>query len=215
MATWDQCRWHQNILDLVPPDFKLEVIDGGLSADDAIAILFRWDAEHRWSDTNLVDFRTDISIAGIPCVDYSPMVANRRLAGPSFDLIIAWAFIARHTIPFFIIIENIVAFPTEHVYRLVGDLYLIESVVICPTQIDWPIRRRRKYLLLSRKGACRITRALSDWRSVVSQDGARDKGLDLFSAEGDTARCFGQFQHFTLWCRVRQEPGWVSRTRLC
>ena len=83
----------------------------GLSADDAIAALFRLDAEHRWSDTNLVDFWTDTSVAGIPCVDYSPMGANRRLAGPSFDLIIAWAFIARHTTPFFIIIEKVCGFP--------------------------------------------------------------------------------------------------------
>ena len=38
MTTWDRCHWHQNILVLVPPGFKHDVIDSDLSPDDTIAL---------------------------------------------------------------------------------------------------------------------------------------------------------------------------------
>ena len=122
-------------------------------------------------DTNSFYLRLvlgDIVVSGIPCIDWSTMGLQAGVSGPSFVVVLAWGRALRAAKPKVAIIEEAVQFPEALVADLVGDLCAIDSVILCASFFRWPIRRRRKYMILTLKSAVRLSRKLADLKAVFS-----------------------------------------------
>ena len=79
------------------------------------------------------------------------------VSGPSFVVVLAWGRARRAAKPKVAIVEEVVQFPEALVADLVGDLYAIDSVILCASFFRLPIRRRRKYMILTLKRAVRLS----------------------------------------------------------
>ena len=178
--TWDGAQIVPDILDVLPAKLRAQLNSADLSPENGIRLVVNWREDRLALPAALETLRSDVLVAGIPCVDFSLMGKRQRLGGPSFILILAWAFAVRQLLPLFVVIENVVQFPSDLLHSLVGDLFTISEAEICPSALGWPIKRRRKYFLLCRSGAARVTRPFVEWRGLTGAPDDVLDGQDLF-----------------------------------
>jgi hypothetical protein len=81
--------------------------------------------------------------------------------------------------------ENVPGFDVDHLRVIFDETYSIETTLLCPTAVGWPVRRMRRWTILLRRGAlmpstpsllsswirCHRERAIN-WRHfmIASQD---------------------------------------------
>ena len=100
----------------------------------------------------------DVLIAGIPCIDFSKTGTRRQLEGPTARVI---ATVFRELVelqPSIAVIENVEQFPMAIVGEVVGHMYDIVDLNICPADAGYRLMaRKRLYLVLVHRGKCSIT----------------------------------------------------------
>ena len=178
-ANNESAHLFRDVLDLLPTGLTNLLRKPGIDVDQAIRHVLEWSDRDGALPGMVHAFRSDILVAGIPCVDFSPMGARQRLAGRTFPLILAWAFCLRHARPRFGVVENVVGFPVDIVTRLLGDLYEIDSVIICPSWFSWPIVSKRRYFLLALRGVVELRKPFGRWSAPDPLGGEWNDGIDL------------------------------------
>eukprot|EP00974_Lingulodinium_polyedra_P025196 2436254-Lingulodinium_polyedra.AAC.1 len=83
--------------------------------------------------------------AGPPCVDWSSMGPQKRDSGKTIIDWGAWAACRRQLQEPMIIIENSDRYDTTIYVKVFGDLYHVESAIICPTRLGFCGRRSRSW----------------------------------------------------------------------
>ena len=115
----------------------------------------------------------NVHIAGPPCVDFSPMGAQKREGGPSMRCFFVWARALREQRPYLNIIESVPRFPLSLVLSLFDDLHTVEHCVLEAADTGAPVRRRRLYCVLTLMRVARLsrlffgTRQFDRWNAVV------------------------------------------------
>ena len=99
--------------------------------------------------------------AGCPCTDFTSWGKRRRLGGPTVPYYLIWLAMRLLLREFWVLFENVPQFPTELLSKYLGHIYDISEVLLCPTQLGSRVKRPRKFILLTLKLACHISRPLS------------------------------------------------------
>lgn len=94
-----------------------------------------------------------------------------------------------------IIHENVSNFGTKTLQRVLGDLYVLCPSVLCPTQLGWPIRRKRQVTVLLHR----------DWLFGLltrsGREGLCDDGIliGMFDLEGTVLSLAGRASEKLKW----------------
>ena len=104
----------------------------------------------------------DLHAAGPPCADFSAMGRGDGTDGVTMLVFLTWIRGIRVQRPRVIIFENVCRFPMSLLWSLVGDLYCIDHVVLNLDQLGWPIRRERRYAVLTLRRHVSMRHALKD-----------------------------------------------------
>lgn len=107
----------------------------------------------------------DIHLAGTPCTDFSKMGALAGVDGPTLCATMCWVGMRRLLQEPVVVHENVASFPISFLLELLGDIYIIQSVIVCPSHLGWCIVRERRITVLLHKH--RVTAILLDWSLAV------------------------------------------------
>ena len=134
----------------------------------------------------LDDRRLRLLIAGITCTDYSSAGARRGLLGDSLVPLLVFIWARREGIDDVVLIEEVPAFRKVIMPLLdqfLADIYQVESVFLCPSDIGWPMTRRRCFLRLARRDRVEVSSSFSQHslRAAFSRT-VELRGDDLFMA---------------------------------
>ena len=83
-------------------------------------------------------------IAGHNCKDWSNRGLGLGCNGPSFRSFLIMMYEIRHKKPEVVILECSANSPDCVAFTMLGDLYEIDSVILCPKDFGWPVNRKRK-----------------------------------------------------------------------
>ena len=112
--------------------------------------------------------RAKLHIAGTPCVDYSAFGSHAGDAGPTSQHFAAWAALRLLLEDLVIIHENVPSFSAEVLKDIFGAKYVIETIILDPQQLGWPVVRKRRYTVLwSRLGFSQPASVCSSERVVT------------------------------------------------
>ena len=111
---------------------------------------------------------SDIHIGGTPCTDFSPRGDRDQLSGKTTMALLSWASMRRDVQEPYWVQENVPAFPESVLQELLSDLYEIQSCVLDPAGLGWPVTRRRQYIVGRHKTKAPL-QFQRNLRSFVSQ----------------------------------------------
>ena len=114
----------------------------------------------------------DISFAGIPCVDYSPMGLRKQTRGPTGLLVLVWARMIQVHRPRFIVIEEVPQFEKHGLTVLMsggvlGNLYDFLHGIVNPRSLGLPVSRPRLYVIGVLRGFAAIEGSVKDLTQLV------------------------------------------------
>ena len=89
----------------------------------------------------------DIHIGGTPCTDFSPRGDRDQLDGKTTLSLLSWVSMRRDVQEPYWVQENVPAFPQSVLKDLLSDIYEIQSCVVDPAWLGWPVVRRRQYIV--------------------------------------------------------------------
>ena len=100
-----------------------------------------------------------------PCQPYTARGNQADIADPRARSLLHLIELIPECLPEFIVLENVLGFTASvALKRLLEQLhrnqYQTQTIQLCPTQMNWPNRRPRFYLIASR------TRAITPWREL-------------------------------------------------
>ena len=107
--------------------------------------------------------KAHIHVAGPPCVDWSPQGVHKRTDGPTTSAPLAWACQRLLLQEDFILHENVQNFPVAILEHIFADIYIIESVVFCCSELGLAAERVRRYTWMRHKQS-----AVANPRAIVS-----------------------------------------------
>eukprot|EP00959_Pyramimonas_sp_CCMP1952_P233819 4886146-Pyramimonas_sp.AAC.1 len=87
-------------------------------------------------------------LAGLPCWDFSSQGARAGESGKTALACSAWYAQRVATQEPVIVLEQVVHYPTEIAEFFLGKFYLIFQVVSDPVDLGWPVRRKRKIIVM-------------------------------------------------------------------
>ena len=90
---------------------------------------------------------TDLFTAGFTCKDWSTQGTQMGCGGPSMAPFLIMVFELRGRKPRLVILECTPKQPHVLIAALLEDLYFVDSVVISPHHLGWPVRRPRRWPL--------------------------------------------------------------------
>eukprot|EP00973_Karenia_brevis_P012142 1647844-Karenia_brevis.AAC.1 len=125
--------------------------------------------------------RAKINRSGIPCVNFSPRGDRSGQDGKTMVHVAAWVGMRRDIQEPLIIVEESNFFDPEILVVGLGDMYVLEWAILCPTMFGWPVRRRRFWGIL-------YHRVL-----IMKVWGSLDNVIDMFTrmrAKSLTWECF-------------------------
>ena len=125
----------------------------------------------------------DISFAGIPCVDYSPMGLRKQTRGPTGLLVLVWARMIQVHRPRFVVIEEVPQFEEHGLTVLMSDgvlgsLYVFSHGIMNPRSLGLPVSRPRLYVIGVLRGFAAIEGRIQHSRSSITRG---CKGLEPIS----------------------------------
>ena len=89
--------------------------------------------------------RSTIAIGGTPCVDFSSFGSSEGVEGRTLIHLIVWIEQRRLLSDTIWVHENVPSFAVDLLRKLLGDVWIIETMVISPVSMGWPIRRPRRW----------------------------------------------------------------------
>ena len=87
-------------------------------------------------------------LAGTPCVAFSARGKELGECDKTIVAFLAWCGLRRLLEEPVVVQENVEAFPIDLVEEMLADLYSLESVVVSPLQLGWPVSRDRRWTCL-------------------------------------------------------------------
>ena len=91
----------------------------------------------------------DAHCGGNPCKDWSSFGKKQGLLGPTAPVMITWALLIRRHQPALVIQENVPSFPIAILLDLLNGLYRVETLILDPRRLGWPVARKRQYALFT------------------------------------------------------------------
>lgn len=85
--------------------------------------------------------------AGTPCVDYSLMGRGDGVFGPTVAFFLSWIGLRRKISEPLIVQECVQEFE-EWLFLDLLPMYFVDYIVLSPSDLGWPIARRRKWCVL-------------------------------------------------------------------
>ena len=89
----------------------------------------------------------DVHVGGTPCTDFSARGDRDKLDGKTTSALLAFVAMRRDFQEPYWVQENVASFPDAFLRSTLQDLYEIQSCVVDPSMLGWPIARRRKYVV--------------------------------------------------------------------
>ena len=89
----------------------------------------------------------DMHIGGTPCTDFSARGEREELDGKTTTALLSFVGMRRDLQEPFWLQENVVTFPVSLLLEMLSDLYEIQSCVIDPPTLGWPVQRKRQYII--------------------------------------------------------------------
>lgn len=142
-------------------DAFLPTICSGLSVRKTVPCLL-----HPHVDGGCTFAGGDIHVAGTPCVSFSPMGGNEKEGGTDIKHFSAWAAQRLKVQEPVIVHENSDRFTVATLEKVFGKRYAVQSIVLCPTELGWPVRRRRRWSVLIHRS--RLLQATVSLENCVS-----------------------------------------------
>ena len=99
--------------------------------------------------------RLTVACAGTTCTSFSSMGKQYGWFAKSSIIFLAWAYEQLRARPTVIVHECVPSFDIAHLVTVFGALYLIRSLVICPSDLGVPVRRKRRWTILVLRSALR------------------------------------------------------------
>ena len=93
----------------------------------------------------------DLHKAGTHCTAFSRKGLHQMLEDITVMDLMAWIGQRRLIQERIICQENVEDFPSEKILEWLGDLYDIQVILLCPSDLGWGIRRRRKFHIMRHK----------------------------------------------------------------
>ena len=128
----------------------------------------------------------DISFAGIPCVDSSPMGLRKQTHGPTGLLVLVWARMIQVHRPRFIVIEEVLQFEKHGLTVLMsggvlGNLYDFSHGIVNPRSLGLPVSRPRLYVIGVLRAVAAMEGSVKDLSQLVfNHEDVRGTGADFF-----------------------------------
>ena len=89
----------------------------------------------------------DIHLGGTPCTDFSARGTRDEMQGQTTWALMAWIAMRRDIQEPYWAQENVCEFPVSFLQEQLQDLYEVQSVVVDPATLGWPVTRRRQYVV--------------------------------------------------------------------
>ena len=105
--------------------------------------------------------------AGPPCTDFSAMGRRQDTDGHTMGPLLAWCKMVRSCRPCCVIVENVVRFPLALLRSLFADLYALWPIVLDPTALGWPVRRKCRYVLMTLRRVAVLDRPAVELLNVL------------------------------------------------
>ena len=155
----------------------------------------------------------DLHVAGTPCIDFSPRGQKKGLCGPTTGHLFCWLALRLLLEDAYVIQENVPAFATHVLAAVLGHMYHVDTALLDPFELGWPIVRKRRYTVLRHKtktGA--MTQPLHQWsRLFIRQYIPEDNGVDGVGVpDWDVFLVAGpvELREELLWAAGRSQSQW-------
>eukprot|EP00969_Alexandrium_andersonii_P289023 12775170-Alexandrium_andersonii.AAC.1 len=86
-----------------------------------------------------------VEFAGPPCVAFSSMGKRDGENGSSSIHFLSWIGKRLDHVERTVVHENVEAFDLRLLSTTLGHLYQIQSCIMCPSTLGWPVHRRRRW----------------------------------------------------------------------
>lgn len=110
-----------------------------------------------------------VCFAGTTCKDWSRRGVRAGLAGKSCKPFYVWLMERKKRRDHIIFQECTVDFPEVIIMKVLGGLYDIQTLVLGPDDMGWPVRRPRKFTICVLKSAMVRTVSLSTFKLLFSR----------------------------------------------
>lgn len=128
---------------------------------------------------------------GSPCTDWSPFGCQQTADGPTMVYFLMMMKIALQSRPDILIHENVIQFPFELLQSILGPVYDGHSVLLTPTELGFPVQRKRRYSVMYLKKRVECVKSLPTLMEVCFVK-YTDFGVtlnDFLLAKNLTRRC--------------------------
>ena len=85
------------------------------------------------------------NVSGSPCTDYSALGKGAATFGATVLVLLTFLLVVRRDRPLVILHENVCRQPVWIFEFCLGDLYIIQHIVVSPEDFGHPIRRSHKF----------------------------------------------------------------------
>lgn len=112
----------------------------------------------------------DVHIAGPPCVDFSALGRRLGFSGPTVGVFLVWARLVCDLAPQQVVIENVPQFPERLLADTLGSRYRLDSAILDPAGLGWPVRRRRRYWVCARRDLPAVGASAASLAGALSRE---------------------------------------------
>lgn len=123
---------------------------------------------------------------------------------------LAWVSMRRCLEECWVLQENVEGFQPSVLEELLGDIYNISTIVVCPTMYGWPVSRRRRYTLLThKKKALNLPLELREFMCLFQ---VQSNPLPTLAPSWDTfmVATLRELREELLWALRRPESQWTD-----
>ncbi len=98
-----------------------------------------------------------VDVSGSPCQPWSRMGRREGRTSHLTVMFLVWCLWVRNDQPLMLIHENVLGFDESMMLEMLGDLYDMVTLQVCPSDMGFTfIRRKRKYMVLWLRGRVRV-----------------------------------------------------------
>ena len=195
-----------NILDFASPQLRTDIqrlVASGGELSDYVQHCSKpgavtHEAHCKRHNTKCTAHRTGGHCSSCPCTDFTCWGAQRKLSGPTMPFLAIWMHLVMSLGMPFIILENVPQFPVAILHQYMIALYWITDVVTDNVFFGHVVKRTRRYIFVSRKNVCELTRPLADVNTLFARKPAPGVSFDMLFCARD-----GELDCELSWAQAR------------